>query len=56
VAVNSIAKGVLAWSIGGAGIGRRVLLIAALAIAAGFVGLQLASLWDPGAFLGRMLG
>jgi len=56
VAVNSIAKGVLAWIIGGAGIGRRVLLIAALAIAAGFVGLQLASLWDPGAFLGRMLG
>jgi uncharacterized membrane protein (DUF4010 family) len=54
VAVNSIAKGVLAWIAGGAGIGRRVLLIAALAIAAGFVGLQLASLWDPAAFLSRI--
>jgi uncharacterized membrane protein (DUF4010 family) len=54
VAVNSIAKGVLAWITGGAGIGRRVLLIAAAAIAAGFVGLQLASLWDPGAFLVRI--
>jgi len=31
-----------------------VLLIAALAIAAGFVGLQLANLWDPGAFLARI--
>ena len=56
VAANSVAKGVLAWITGGGGIGRRVLLIAAFAIAAGFVGLQLASLWDPGAFLGRMLG
>ena len=54
VAVNSIAKGVLAWITGGAGIGRRVLLIAAAAIATGFVGLQLASLWDPGAFLARI--
>ncbi len=54
VAVNSVAKGVLAWITGGAGMGRRVLLVAALAIAAGFVGLQLASLWDPGAFLTRI--
>jgi uncharacterized membrane protein (DUF4010 family) len=54
VAVNSVAKGVLAWIAGGAGIGRRVLLFAALAIAAGFVGLQLASLWDPIAFLSRL--
>ncbi|HSD41381.1 MAG TPA: MgtC/SapB family protein [Burkholderiales bacterium] len=54
VAVNSVAKGVLAWIAGGAGIGRRVLLFAALAIAAGFVGLQLASLWDPIAFLARI--
>jgi uncharacterized membrane protein (DUF4010 family) len=56
VAVNSVAKGVLAWITGGAGIGRTVLLIAALAIAAGFVGLQLASLWDPLAFLARVAG
>jgi uncharacterized membrane protein (DUF4010 family) len=56
VAVNSVAKGVLAWVAGGAGIGRRVLLIAALAIAAGIVGLQLASLWDPLAFLARIAG
>ncbi|HET9043493.1 MAG TPA: DUF4010 domain-containing protein, partial [Burkholderiales bacterium] len=54
VAANSVAKGVLAWITGGGAIGRRVLLIAAVAIAAGFVGLQLASLWDPGAFLGRI--
>jgi uncharacterized membrane protein (DUF4010 family) len=54
VAVNSAAKGVLAWITGGAGIGRRVLLIAAAAIAAGFAGLQLASLWDPAAFLIRI--
>jgi uncharacterized membrane protein (DUF4010 family) len=56
VAVNSVAKGVLAWMTGGAGIGRLVLLIAALAIAAGFVGLQLASLWDPIAFITRITG
>jgi uncharacterized membrane protein (DUF4010 family) len=54
VAVNSVAKGMLAWIAGGAGIGRRVLLIAALAIATGFVGLQVASLWDPIAFLERI--
>jgi uncharacterized membrane protein (DUF4010 family) len=56
VAVNSVAKGVLAWITGGRGIGQRLLLIAAAAIAAGWVGLQLASLWDPLAFLGRMSG
>jgi uncharacterized membrane protein (DUF4010 family) len=56
VAVNSVAKGVLAWITGGRGVGQRLLLIAAAAIAAGWVGLQLASLWDPLAFLGRMLG
>lgn len=54
VGVNSVAKGVLAWVTGGAGIGRRVLLIAVLAIGAGFVGLQMASLWDPLAFLARI--
>jgi uncharacterized membrane protein (DUF4010 family) len=54
VAVNSVAKGVLAWIAGGAGIGRRVLLIAAAAISAGLVGLQLGGLWDPGAFLARI--
>ena len=54
VAMNSVAKGVLAWITGGGAIGRRVLLISAAAIAAGFVGLQLASLWDPGALLGRI--
>lgn len=55
VAVNSVAKSALAWVAGGAAMGRRVLLIALAAIAAGYVGLQLASLWDPLAFLSRTL-
>jgi uncharacterized membrane protein (DUF4010 family) len=55
VAVNSVAKGVLAWVAGGGGMGRRLLLISLAAIAAGYVGLRLASLWDPIALLMRAL-
>lgn len=55
VAMNSVTKGVMAWIVGGGAIGRRLLAVAAAAIAAGYVGLRLASLWDPLAFLGRTL-
>ena len=51
VAVNTLAKTVLAWVSGGKALGRLILVAAVAALVAGLVGLQLATLWDPASWL-----
>lgn len=51
VAVNTVAKTVLAWVSGGKALGRLILFAAIAALVAGLIGLQLATWWDPNSWL-----
>jgi uncharacterized membrane protein (DUF4010 family) len=45
--VNTVSKAAIGWAAGGPGPGRRLVIGAGVAIAAGLAGLALATVWDP---------